>query len=379
MLPVLVSMFGIAAAQMWGGTKVSPTPTPAEEEEAIPAAEVELFASGLPMSVGDVPAGLANITAQGCNGCHGEVHDQWASSSHARAGRSSAFRDAVLRAGQSTACTQCHRPLAAQHATLAAGYIEGDISRPNLVSNPSFSATLMAEGVGCAACHVRDGAVVSSRPSPDAPHPVKVSAELARSEVCSHCHQLTYPGATSSFYDTFGEWKASPHAAAGVQCQDCHMPQVSVATSASRFGRAASHSDSPSLARALTVIVELADAQAQRGIPLEYRVRIQNTGAAHHVPTGNPYKSLSFVIQLRTLEGEVLAASESEVLRRIMSDTAPFETVSDNRIPAGGEHVFGGSVLAAHSVSAGPILFVVGAQADGEPLTVLQDIPLELN
>lgn len=374
-------IIGAATAQMWGGKKSEETALPAAEVStaSVPGEDIPLFPSGLPVDISQVPSGLANITAQGCNACHGAVHDAWAGSAHARAGRSPVFQEALKRAGQSTACVQCHRPVTAQHPQLAAGYIEGDLSRPNLKPNDAFDATLMAEGVGCAACHVRDGKIVSTRAVADAPHPVAYSGELGSSEMCSTCHQLSYPGSKQAFYNTYGEWKATPHAAAGMQCQDCHMPTVATPSMASGFAGQADHSFTPKLPRALTVLVDLKDDQVHRGTPLEVGVRIQNTGAAHHVPTGSPYKTLSFTVELQTAEGVVLASSAPEILSRQTSPDAPYDTISDNRIPAGGEHAFSVSLLVAHKARAGRAQLVVNAKTSQEPVQVLQSIPLELN
>ena len=379
MAPAWVWIVGTAYAQMWGGKKAVAEPVPSSEtaQESVP--DIKLFPHGLPINIADVPDGLANITTQGCNACHGAAHDAWAASAHASAGQSAVFQEAIKRAGNSTACTQCHRPLTAQHPQLAAGYIEGDLSRPNLAPNSAFNATLMAEGVGCAACHIREGQIVSTRAVDDAPHPVGVSSELAKSEMCSTCHQLSYPGAKKAFYDTYGEWKATPHAAAGVQCQDCHMPAVAAPSTASRFAGLPDHQFEAELARALTVLVDLRDDQVHRGTPLEVGIRIQNTGAAHHVPTGSPYKTLAFTAELQTLDGAVLAASAPEVLSRQTSPEAPYDTLSDNRIPAGGEHEFTISLLAAHRAKAGRVKLVIIAKTGQEPPQVLQHIPLELN
>lgn len=372
-------LIGAATAQMWGGKKAEDVPTPATEPAPVPAEDLKLFHAGLPVTVTEIPAGLANITAQGCNACHGAVHDGWASSAHAQAGQNPVFQEALQRAGQSTACVQCHRPLTAQHPKLAAGYIEGDLSRPNLKANTAFDATLMAEGVGCAACHVRDGKVVSTRVITDAPHPVAYSSALGSSAMCSTCHQLSYPGAEQPFYNTYGEWRATPHAAAGMECQDCHMPKVAAASAATRFMGQADHRFSADLGRALTVLVDLKDDQVQRGTPLDVSVRLQNTGAAHHVPTGSPYKTLAFTLELQTLDGQSLASSTPEVLSRQTSPEAPYNTLSDNRIPAGGEHSFSASLLVPYKATAGRVRLVVTAKESQDSPQILQSIPMELN
>ena len=114
-------VIGAATAQMWGGKKSEEAVLPAAEVATVsaPTEDIALFPSGLPIGISQIPMGLANITAQGCNACHGAVHDAWSMSAHALAGRSPVFQEALRRAGQSTACVQCHRPVTAQHPQLA--------------------------------------------------------------------------------------------------------------------------------------------------------------------------------------------------------------------------------------------------------------------
>ena len=376
-LPLLIALLlPSALGQGWGGKK---TAVPVESPTPPPVQEIALFPSGLPLVVGDVPEGLANITAQGCNACHFQAHDDWAQSGHAQAGDSPLFKAAIKRAGNSTACTQCHRPLQAQHARLAAGYIEGDLSRPHIVDNPSFDATLMAEGVGCAACHVREGQIVSTRQVTGAPHPVGLSSTLGQSTLCATCHQLSYPESDKPFYDTFGEWSASPHAAAGIQCQDCHMPPRPGVATASRFAASPDHRFEAKLSRALTVLVDLSSDTLQRGEATRVGVRLQNTGAGHHVPTGSPYKTLQIQLQLHDASGAVLVQAPVEVLGRTVSADPPYTTQDDNRIPAGGEHEFTAEILVGHKIKAGPVALVVQATQGSDAPTILTSIPLELN
>ena len=363
---------------MWGGKKVE-ADAPVSTEPAQQGPDIKMFANGLPLDVGEIPDGLANITAQGCNACHFQAHDDWAISGHAHAGKSEVFREAIARAAGSTACTQCHLPLKVQHAQLAAGFIDGDLARPHLKPNPAFNATLMAEGVGCAACHIRDGQVVSTRAVTGAPHPVSKSTELGKSEVCATCHQLSYPDADKPFYDTFGEWSATPHAAAGIQCQDCHMPPRAELATASRFVASPDHRFEANLARALTVLVEMPTNQIQRGTPMSVEVRLQNTGAGHHVPTGSPYKKLKIEVQLRDANDKVISNTGTSVLGRTVSATPPYTTESDNRINAGGEHEINTEFLVSHKTSAGPISLIVQATQGQETPVVLTSIPLELN
>lgn len=345
----------------------TPTPTPSPDvaaaEVAAPAppapAAPPLFPEGLPVALQQTPAGLPNLSAQGCHACHWQAHEEWEHTPHAQAWTTAPFQEAIARAGGTTACKGCHLPLANQHDRLAAGFVGGDLSRPNLVQNKLWDATLMAEGVTCAACHVRDGVVVSTHAAPDAPHPVAVSAELQSAEFCATCHQLTWPEADRPFYDTYGEWKASAYAEAGITCQECHMPPTPGASAATKFAAHPSHAFEANLARGLSILLNLDAPEFQRGQPTEVRVTLQNTGAGHHIPTGSPFKAYRLSISIEDTTGKPLAPAGEMTLGRTIGPEAPWPTLADNRIPAGGEMGFQHTFDVSQKVAAQSALLVV--------------------
>ncbi|MCB9779092.1 MAG: hypothetical protein H6742_11055 [Alphaproteobacteria bacterium] len=338
---VLLLGAGVALAARRKGAEPPPEPAP-PAATATPAAPPmpsapALFADGLPVPAQQVPDGLPSLSAQGCNGCHGAVHDAWKDGPHARAWNAPAFRAALDRTGDTTACTGCHLPLQNQHPRLAAGYVEGDLARPDMRENPTWDPTLMSEGVTCAACHVRDGVVATARAGGAAPHPLAHSDELASGAVCATCHQLTWPDADQPFYDTWGEWERSPYAAAGVGCVDCHMPPVAGAATATRFAAQSSHAFPADTARALSVLVRTGAPEVQRGEPFAVSLRLQNTGAGHSVPTGSPFKAYRVVARIVGEDGKVVSEPFTHDLARTVEDAPPWATLSDTRLPPGGE------------------------------------------
>jgi nitrate/TMAO reductase-like tetraheme cytochrome c subunit len=383
----VVALGGVAlAGSLFGRDKTpEPAPEPAPEVElappAPPAAEAPpMFPEGLPVAIQETPPGLANLSAQGCNACHWQAHDAWNQSPHAVAWSDPVFQEAVDRVGGSTSCRSCHLPLANQHPRLAAGYVDGDLARPSLKPNELWDPTLMAEGVSCAACHVRDGTVVSTRAAPGAPHPVAVSAELGESSFCATCHQLTWPGAEQPFYNTFGEWSASAYAEAGVGCKDCHMPAEAGPAIATRYAARPTHSFVADTGRALSLLLELEESEIQRGSEYTVTVRIQNTGAGHHVPTGSPFKQYRVEALLLDAEGEPLAPTGSLDLGRTVSDGPPWDILADSRIPAGGEIRFAHSFTVSQRAAAQRaelVVRVVHASA-GESPPVLTERRLAL-
>lgn len=374
--------WALAGFPMLGKKKDAETPPPAAQAEAPAEGPVAplLFKDGLPVAIQVTPEGLANISAQSCNACHFQAHEDWSDSAHATAWSNDVFQEALARAGGSTACSQCHLPLANQHARLAAGYIEGDLARPNLQPNPIWDATLMSEGVTCAACHVRDGMVIGTRAAPGAPHPVAVSEELGTSAACATCHQMTWEGADQPFYDTYREWEGSAYAAAGVRCQDCHMPPRAGMATASRFAATPGHDFTADISRAVSVLVKLQAPEVQRGQPTPIEITIQNTGAGHHFPTGSPFKPYTVIAELVDASGKLLTKPFTHTLARTVENQSPWKTLSDNRIPAGGEVKLSHTFTVDHRKKPGPatLRIRIGRERKTQPAPTVQEIRLEL-
>lgn len=360
---------GVAAAA------TVPPPPP-----AAPPAAPALWEGGLPVALQTTPKGVGSLSAMSCNACHGAAHDQWAQSAHAMAWRDPLFQEALARVADATACTGCHLPLANQHSQLATGLRGGDPTRPEMAPNPLWDAGLMTEGVTCAACHVRGDTVISTRPSPGAPHPVAVSAELGTSEACATCHQLTWPGADKPFYDTYGEWKASAYAPSGVRCQDCHMAPQAGPAAGGRFAAVAGHAGEADLRRALTVLVQLDAPAAQRGAPLHATVRVRNSGAGHHVPTGSPFVGLVVRVRLVGADGKPLAEDVRRDFTRTVAEAPPWPTLTDTRLAPGAESVIDARFTVDQKKSAQSARLLVEAvrhvgTAEDPPI-VLRDIPV---
>ncbi|MFT7520623.1 MAG: hypothetical protein ACI9MC_002773, partial [Kiritimatiellia bacterium] len=242
-------------------------PTPTAEPVVAPAAADRvppsigrLFTDPLPLSLGPMPAGLANQTAQGCNGCHYQATDGWLGSAHNQGWRSPELQQAANDAG-GPACLSCHLPLMSQHVDQVL-YDGGSMTAPRTRPNEAYDASLHIEGVTCAACHVRDGSVVGASPSGLAPHSSAWSEDLGSSQACAGCHQLTWPGANRPFYDTYGEWSRSPQGKAGITCQQCHMRPGA-------DSGASSHDMALPTARAVSLLLNVSAAPMVRGKPGE--------------------------------------------------------------------------------------------------------------
>jgi hypothetical protein len=324
-----------------------------------------------------LPPGIASLSAQSCNACHWAAHDAWSQSAHAVAWSDPVFQSALRSAGNSTLCVSCHLPVAAQHDELAAGYVDGDVTRPRLSPNPSFDATLMSEGVSCVGCHIRSGVIVGTRASPESPHPVAVSDELSSSEFCATCHQLSWPEGDRPFYDTYGEWKSSAYATAGVGCQACHMAPVAGATQPGVTSSVSSHHSPTTIQRALTTLVTLPHAHVTRGQSLSVGVTLINSGAGHSVPTGNPFKSWTIETVVLDAAQKELAPAQKVVLGRTVEAQPPWRTTRDDRIEAGAKRDWTLSFALNAKGAPGAGAVVVRALRNGQAVE-LRRIPVDV-
>lgn len=224
-------------------------------------------------------------------------------------------------------CLNCHSPLVAQQRKL-----EG-------APNPAYRPTLQAEGVTCAACHVRDGKIVGAGTSTgESSHPIWKVPELAEAASCGGCHQLPIAGRDKGLYDTMREWEAVAAPGAG-GCRDCHMPMRlgNVATGVLRPYRShafeGAHSD-VMLQRALTVSVTLAKPVYLPGEEVSAVVEVRNTGAAHSVPSGDPLHQIRLEVGLADTTGELLEKKET-VFARKLERRPPYKERADTRLEAG--------------------------------------------
>lgn len=177
----------------------------------------------------------ASLLPESCGTCHPAQLADWRGSRHAKSmgpGVKGQLVEMVARDPESALdCSRCHAPLAEQQEKVARR--GGDFT-----PNPGFAAELQARGLTCPACHVRgqqrfgppkrDGSLASELPSARLPHNgVTRTPAFLRAEFCRECHQFGPDGYALNgklLENTYAEWKASPFGRAGVQCQDCHMP-----------------------------------------------------------------------------------------------------------------------------------------------------------
>jgi len=287
------------------------------------------WVSGLVVPLGPLPAGLANPTAAGCAACHTDPYQAWTAGAHGGPPPGT-----IAALSPEEGCTGCHLPLVEQRPRT--GSFGFGTEQPPSAPQP-FSATLWEEGVGCAACHVVDGSVLAARHVDDAPHAVVGSGTLGGAEGCATCHQLEVDGVV--WYDTYTSWEASPYAAAGVACRDCHAPHGQKA------------------GPGVSLLVDLpTDSLTRGGAPIAASVVVQNTGAGHSWPSSGPYSGVELVVRLvgpLDEDGRPTEAARfaTPLARRLGSDGQP---ASDTRLPPMGSASFPVELALDQQAPAGP-------------------------
>jgi cytochrome c554/c'-like protein len=302
----------------------------------------------------------ASLAPEACGTCHPAQLADWRTSVHARAmgpGVTGQLVEMLTSAPRSAlACHQCHAPLAEQSPLRA----------DTLVENSDFDPALRDRGIPCAGCHVRgherfgpprrDGSLASAAPRETLPHGgvTRTPAYLA-SEFCRDCHQFAADGpalAGKLLQDTYNEWKASRFAAAGVQCQDCHMPDRR------HMWRGIHDLDMVRGGLAISVVEDpsVADRVAARLV-------VESTGVGHRFPT---YVTPIVVLRAELVDetGRAVAGTREE--RRIGREvTLDLEReLSDTRLRPGeraelpyARALEGGAVAARFSVVVYPDAF----------------------
>ena len=272
-----------------------------------------------------------------CGVCHPAQFADWSTSVHSKSMGPGIAGQLVemVRSDPASArsCPSCHAPLAEQAAKLA-----GPSGR---VPNPGFHPELRRQGLVCAGCHVRAhqrfGPPRRDGTAPDAAARVRMphggftaSSAFLRSEFCASCHQFAPNGFAVNgklLENTYEEWRASPAARRGLQCQDCHMPDR-------RHLWRGIH-DPEMVKSGVEVKLTAARRRDRAGDFVRATLTIANTGVGHYFPTYVTPRVLARA-ELRDASGQPIAESAQE---RAIGRDVPVDLsreIADTRIPPGG-------------------------------------------
>ncbi len=258
--------------------------------------------------------------ASTCGGCHTTIYQQWQGSMHNNAMEDRLYKGLHALGSEQTGgaidafCTSCHTPI---------GTFSGEV--PPL-DGPDISENTR-DGVQCDFCHtVTDSTGIGNAsfvfgpsdtkkgPFDDAVspfHQTEYSELHTRSEFCGMCHDVNHPVNGVALEATYSEWKDSPYAEQGIQCQDCHMtpgPSVTkpnpgkaasmgptrphiythqfVGGNATELASEAHRQLAVERLQAAASLSLTATPPPAPGGSISLDVGVTNTGAGHYLPTG---------------------------------------------------------------------------------------------
>jgi len=158
----------------------------------------------------------------------------------------------------------------------------------------------------------------------------------SQAKLCAACHEYRPNGVP--VMTTYSEWKQSPYAEEGKQCQYCHMPESEGQISNNVPGRggkifdhnlAGGHSLTQ-LKKALALKISRVERKKDR---MTVHVDVTNTGSGHRVPTGVPTRKLILYCEIRIPGGKVY--KEKIIYEKAIFDSEGFELKNDSDIMLG--------------------------------------------
>jgi nitrate/TMAO reductase-like tetraheme cytochrome c subunit len=283
-----------------------------------------------------------------CGNCHDRIYSEWSRDGHAQAAVSPLvmtmyngtdvqgrpYRGPGYRIdwNDEGSCSTCHAPSAA-------------ISEGKDVNLAKVTGASRA-GVGCDFCHkVQSVSKASSSPDfadvrmlrpaagkkllfgpyDDATFPEEVpdfsySSLFKQSLLCAPCHDGKFWGVP--VYETYTEWRESRYESTNVQCQDCHMGPtrqerfIANVKSGGKEREPATIGSHSMMGRDLnTFIASAVLMKTQSNVKeslLQVEVTIENTGAGHHIPTGQPIRNLILLVTAKDAAGNNLELLQGE-------------------------------------------------------------------
>lgn len=215
-------------------------------------------------------------------------------------------------------CINCHIPLQNQQEYIVDGYINGDLYNPSRRKNPGFNYSLQQEGITCAACHVRDNAIIGPTGAPNAPHKTIKNPEHLSESLCISCHNAVavITPDLACIFETGDEWKAGPYFGKK-NCISCHMSEVQrslvdgLPEKRSHFhsfkgsGIPKHESLVVEMLKSLTFNWEDVRTSFTQGA-ISLNLVVKNEHAGHRVPTGDPERFILINMKLYNSESIML-------------------------------------------------------------------------
>jgi len=267
----------------------------------------------------EIPEGLTSLSSKECGACHKNHYEEWKLSTHAHAWTDLQFQSELKKESSPFMCINCHIPLQNQQEFIIKGLVDGDIYQPVKEENPHFDKELQQEGINCASCHVRNGAIIGPTGTDKAPHKTVKDVIHLSEELCISCHNanaVVTPTLACTF-ETGDEWKAGPFYGEK-NCISCHM-EPTIREIVPGFGERKSHlhffsgSGIPKFDTVETTMLngyKFYPSELKPSYTLNdeigFRFNVKNELAGHKVPTGDPERFFLITFELKDENGKVL-------------------------------------------------------------------------
>lgn len=255
--------------------------------------------------------GQAELASSSCAACHPQQFADWSRSRHALAMGPGIWAQ-MLESEPGGDCVRCHAPLTEQ----------------------AKDSYLLADGISCAACHVRAGRTFGPVPTPgtllplvsgiqSAHGPVETRSFFEQPEFCAGCHH--FPAGTApmvagtTLQNTNEEWRNSRAAREGRTCQTCHMPD--------RRHLFRGIHDPETVRRAVRWTFE----SDPRRSDIKARMTLTNAGAGHYLPT-YVVPEIWMRIEVRNSAGVTVAFAEHRIARKVTFVNGEWTQTSDTRL-----------------------------------------------
>jgi hypothetical protein len=290
----------------------------------------------------ETPTGLADLRAATCGECHAEIFAEWRVSTHAQAWTDRQLQAEMAKSDNRWLCNNCHTPLLEQMETWAVGLVDGDVERPRRVPNPAFDAAFRDEGITCAACHVRDGAVEGPSGIQTDAHPTRKAERFGDERICLTCHQAVRRYAGKDFiciFETGAEWRESPYGRADQPCQSCHMQPVTRPQAAGAPPRPGRRHYWPGagIYKVAGFGPPLEQLGAGLGVEVEATrtallLQLSNSAAGHMLPTGDPERFIRVEVELFDDRGRPIGEVHEERIGQVWEWWPEPRKLADHRL-----------------------------------------------
>jgi len=305
-----------------------------------------------PVPLQDIPEGLSSLSAESCGSCHVEIFNEWKQSTHALAYKDLQFQIEWKKDSIYT-CMNCHTPLQNQQEYVITGFINGNYKTPVAEVNVHFDRDLQQEGITCASCHVRNGAVIGTSGVSNDFHKTVFDKDFLSGKLCIGCHNLVdviNPVLVCSF-ETGDEFANNIYLTEGIDCISCHMPGTTRKTFNDQIKQnARSHhlpgSGIPKLVdmkirglKGLEIKVDSICTQYGVGDKLKSSLYVMNSFAGHNVPTGDPERFLLVTFKMLNSRDSVIGKKEYRI-GEVWKWYPEAEKISDNNLKPGEKRTF---------------------------------------